>query len=108
MGGATAKRKDNPISLLKINPEKPGKYGDPIKKENLRRANGFDSITDSIASMADSENHSRYRITPTASRNAHARERQRPSSRLGVLLITVRKAIDKIAYSISITLLQLN
>ena len=33
MGGATAKRKDNPISLLKIDSEKPGKYGDPIGKK---------------------------------------------------------------------------
>ena len=30
MGGATAKRKDNPIKLMKIDSKEPGKYGDPI------------------------------------------------------------------------------
>lgn len=33
MGGTTAKRKDNPISLLKIDSQEPGKYGDPIGKK---------------------------------------------------------------------------
>ncbi len=33
MGGTTAKRKDNPISLLKIDSQQPGKYGDPIGKK---------------------------------------------------------------------------
>ena len=33
MGGTTAKRKDNPISLLNIDSQKPGKYGDPIGKK---------------------------------------------------------------------------
>jgi hypothetical protein len=34
MGGTTAKRKDNPIKLMKIDSKELGKYGDPIRKEN--------------------------------------------------------------------------
>lgn len=30
MGGTTAKRKDNPIKLMKIDSKERGKYGDPI------------------------------------------------------------------------------
>ena len=30
MGGATTKRKDNPIKLMKIDSKEPGKYGDPV------------------------------------------------------------------------------
>lgn len=33
MGGATTNRKDNPIRLLKIDSQQPGKYGDPIGKK---------------------------------------------------------------------------
>ena len=33
MGGATAKRKDNPIKLMKIDSKERGKYGDPIGKK---------------------------------------------------------------------------
>ena len=33
MGGTTAKRKDNPIKLMKIDSKERGKYGDPIGKK---------------------------------------------------------------------------
>ena len=33
MDGSTAKRKDNPIKLMKIDSQEPGKYGDPIGKK---------------------------------------------------------------------------
>lgn len=33
MGGATTNRKDNPIRLLKIDSQQPGKYGDPTGKK---------------------------------------------------------------------------
>lgn len=33
MGGTTAKRKDNPIKLMKIDSKEQGKYGDPIGKK---------------------------------------------------------------------------